>query len=172
MLLSSSSRSYNYNLRTRAWSGTITQSRHGNNESPDVGSLSSEAPPRYEGTASSTKATGNVRLYSDAMASRPLSPWRERPLLPLTNPTMSADHAKKPEPSNEEDHESRGNGTWKVEENRLGEDAETPDKPEYAGWTKVQHRHTCSDSFLNKRKALSSGQKKVVDLATENLTKE
>ena len=170
MLLNSSSR--NYNLRTRARSGTITQPRRGNDDSPDVGSLSSEAPPRYEGTASSTEATGNVRLYSDAVALRPPSPRRERPLLPSTNPTTSADRAKEPEPSDEEDHGSRGDDTRKVEENESGEDVETPDKPEYAGWTKVQHRRTRSDSFLNKRKALTSGQKKVVDLATENLTKE
>ena len=54
-------------------------------------------------------------------------------MLPSTNPTTSADRAKEPEPSDEEDHGSRGDDTRKVEENGSGEDVETPDKPEYAG---------------------------------------
>ena len=49
---------------------------------------------------------------------------------------------------------------------------ETPDRPEYTSWTKVQHKHARSDSFVNKNKNLSSGPKRLVNLAKDNLTKE
>ena len=60
-----------------------------------------------------------------------------------------------------------------VEDDGLGEVVETPDEPEYARWTKVQHKRARSDSSLpNKKKSLTTEQGKLVDLAAERLTKE
>ena len=170
MLLNASAASRTYNMRTCPRSGTITQSRSSISESPDASSLSSEAPPCYEGAASNTEATGTVRLYSDAVALRPPSPHRERPLLSSLSPVEVPDHARKPELLKDGHHKGHGIDPRKVEDDELGEVVETPDKPEYTGWTKVQHKRARSDSFVNK--TLTSGQQRLVDLARENLTKE
>ena len=96
MLLNTSS-SRTYDLRTRTRAGGATQPSRVPVESPELDSPSNEAPPRYDGTVSHAEAPHTVRLYSDAVASRPPSPRRERPLLPALAPTVGTTRLNLPE---------------------------------------------------------------------------
>ena len=169
MLLNMSTRTYNTRTRTRA--GATPQPSQPPVETPDVYSTN-EAPPQYEGAVSNAEATSRVRLYSDAVASRSPSPRRERPSVPTLGPTIGPARVETPKPSVDGSEEDRSRDTREIEDDGSERVAETPDKPEYARWTKVQHKRARSDSALPNKKPLTTEQKKLVDLAADKLTKE
>ena len=169
MLLNMSTRTYNTRTRTRA--GATPQPSQPPVETPDVYSTN-EAPPQYEGAVSNAEATSRVRLYSDAVALRSPSPHRERPSVPTLGPTIGPARVETPKPSVDGSEEDRSRDTREIEDDGSERVAETPDKPEYARWTKVQHKRARSDSALPNKKPLTTEQKKLVDLAADKLTKE
>ena len=171
MLLNTSARTYD--LRTRARTGAAAQSSRVPVESPDIDSPSNEAPPQYDGTVTHAEAANTVRLYSDAVASRPPSPRRERPVAPINAPTVGPARLNLPDLSEVDSYPEGSLDDREIEKDGPGKNVETPDKPEYARWTRVQHKRARSDSsLLNKTKSLTSEQRNVVKKAAENLTKE
>ena len=171
MLLNTSARTYD--LRTRAWTGAAARSSRVPVESPDIDSPSNEAPPQYDGTVTHAEAANTVRLYSDAVASRPPSPRRERPVVPINAPTVGPARLNLPDLSEVDSYPEGSLDDREIEKDGPGKNVETPDKPEYARWTRVQHKRARSDSsLLNKTKSLTSEQRNVVKKAAENLTKE
>ena len=169
-MLLNTSRTYDLRARTRAGATTSAQSGRAPVESPDVDSPSNEAPPQYEGLAPNAETTSAVRLYSDAVASRPPSPRRERPLSPSIGPIVDHNRARMPVPSNDDSTESLAR---EVEEEGSGENIETPDQPEYhSGWTRVQRKRARSDGSIPNKRTLTTEQRETVELATKGLTKE
>ena len=92
--------------------------------------------------------------------------------MPMLGPTIGPTRIETPKPSVDGSEEDRSRDTRKIEDDGSEGVAETPDKPEYARWTKVQHKRARSDSALPNKKPLTTEQKKLVDLAAERLTKE
>jgi hypothetical protein len=80
-----------YNLRTRAGTGVATQSGQVQEESlyrsAEIDNWSSEVAPHTVGPVPNAEADSAVlRTYSDVVASRPPSVYRERPSLPSGGP--------------------------------------------------------------------------------------
>ena len=161
-----------YDLRTRARVGLATQPSRDIDESPsiiDPDSYSNEEASRQGDHAPHAEATTAVRTYSDVVASRPPSPRGQRPVLPFENPTENLDNARAPDRARDESTVADdGNGVDAEGDGNI----ETPDKPEYSRWTRVQRKRARSESSLPNKKTLTFAQRKVVQLAEKGLTKE
>ena len=113
MLLNTSARTYD--LRTRARTGAAAQSSRVPVESPDTDSPSNEAPPQYDRTVTHAEAANTVRLYSDAVASRPPSPRRERPVVPLGIPAREPNHTL----VLNQDQQQEGPSNYRIDESEV-----------------------------------------------------
>ena len=99
MLLNSST-GRTYELRTRR-AGVATQPSRALDNSPsliDMDNQSIGAAPDSAGPLPDAGATVAIRLYSDVVASRPLSPQRERAVPPAVDPLVDPGHTRVPEP--------------------------------------------------------------------------
>ena len=170
--------SRSYNLRNRAGAGVATPSERALNESPsliDIDVHSNEVAPQGEGPFPAAETTGTVRLYSDAVALRPPSPRREKPVNSHGNSVRLAD-AKEPErPSDEKssrEKDSQEGDEGGNEGDSSSKEAETPDKVEYSSWTTVKRRRARSEGSLQYKKPLTSEQTQAVKKAAEGLTSE
>jgi hypothetical protein len=124
------------------------------------------------GPVPNTEADSAVlRTYSDVVASRPPSVYRERPSLPLGVPAVDPDSAREPNRLNVREREDEGE---RSEDLATSEEVETPDKVD-SRWTTVIRRRTRSlESFNNKnnKRSLTMEQTRAVKKATENMTTE
>ena len=90
-------------------------------------------------------------------------------MLPFENPTENLDNARAPDRARDESTVADdGNGVDAEGDGNI----ETPDKPEYSRWTRVQRKRARSESSLPNKKTLTFAQRKVVQLAEKGLTKE
>lgn len=94
-------------------------------------------------------------------------------MLPTQAPAVGPTRLDLPDLSEEGSYQEGSLDHREIEENGSGENVESLDKPEYARWTRVQHKHARSDGSLpNKTKSLTSEQRNIVDLAAGKLTRE
>jgi hypothetical protein len=164
-----------YNLRNRAGTGIATQVDRDLNDTPsliDADNLSNEVAPRDAGPVSDSGPTIAVRLYSDAVASRPPSPRRERPVQSSESPERDPDSIRAPDRSYDGSYVNNSSNDKDVEGNDPNKEIETPDRVEYSNWTTVKRRRARSEGSLPDKRPLTSEQTQAVLKAVGGLTHE
>ena len=166
-----------YQLCTCSRAGLVTQAEPTSdtsswrNHGEDCG-LSEGEDPHPVDTIPVIGVPVAIWLYSDAVASRPPSPCKERPAAPLVVRTMVAEHTNTQNPPPHEGDASKRRSMSDYKEQVLTEELETLDKVEDSHWTTVVHR--CAWEYFEKSfrniKHLTAKQLDTVSKPTTDMT--